>query len=171
LWSSLSDTAHVSVARKYVGVIERGANRGVDIDRWNKTVGNPLGSPYCAAFTYSCLKYAGYSPVVRSGLANSYRVKNSYSFRDVLFKGIQVKKGDLVIWQRGKTIFGHIGIAESDWTTTKGRVIEANTSPGTMGSQYNGHGVFIRNRSIEPYNWFRIVAFTRIKDICLQLAK
>lgn len=51
------------------------------------------------------------------------------------------KRGAIIIYN-----FGHTGICES-WDTKTVTAIEANTSPGTTGSQTNGGGVYRRTRN------------------------
>jgi len=69
--------------------------------------------------------------------------------------------GDIVVWRKGNTIFGHAGIV-LEWNGACGKTIEANTSSGVYGSQADGDGVWIRERCIEPGNYFRIVSFTPV---------
>ena len=71
------------------------------------------------------------------------------------------KGGDLIIWRKGNTIFGHIGFVLT-WDGACGTTIEANTSDGAYGSQSNGDGVYVRERCIQPGNYFRIVSFTPV---------
>jgi hypothetical protein len=69
--------------------------------------------------------------------------------------------GDIIVWKKGNTIFGHAGIV-LEWDGACGKTIEANTSSGVYGSQADGDGVWIRERCIEPGNYFRIVSFTPV---------
>jgi hypothetical protein len=46
------------------------------------------------------------------------------------------------------------------WKGKSGTTIEGNTSSGTRGSQNDGDGVYQRNRSIYPLNYFRITDFS-----------
>lgn len=159
-----SDYKHLDTAKKYLYVTEQGYNRSPDIDKWNRYVGNPLGASYCGAFVgYSTQQC--FAPGVRSGLARNYytKAKNTITFSagEVLRGKQKVLKGDLVIWARGSTIYGHVGIALYDWQGSSGWTIEANTSPN-KGSQYDGDGVFKKYRTIQPYSYFRIIGFTRV---------
>lgn len=161
---SYSDNRHIDSAKKYLYVRERGYNRSPEIDKWNKYVGNPKGASWCGAFVGWNIQQCK-APKLRSGLARNYytKAKNTLTFTagDVIRGKQKVKKGDLVIWARGSTIYGHIGIALCDWQGSKGWTIEGNTSAGA-GSQHDGDGVFKRYRKIEPYNYFRIIGFTRV---------
>lgn len=123
----LNDTCYlnkvVRFAHTQVGIKETGKNRGKAIDLYNKSVGNPLGSPYCAAGLYYCF-YAVDSTknkLKRTGLANGQfnhykakRFKSDYS----------PKVGDLLVWIKGKTIYGHIEIItkirKNGWVETIG---------------------------------------------------
>ena len=161
---SLGKSKQVDTALKYSYVREIKYNRSPEIDKWNKFVGNPLGASYCGALAgYSIQKCT--APKVKSGLAQHYYRKAPDSLRfsagDVLRGKYKVKAGDLIIWARGSTIYGHIAIALYDWEGISGWTIEGNTSSG-RGSQYDGDGVFIRWRTIYPYSYFRIIGFVRV---------
>lgn len=134
------------------------------MDRFNRNAKAPLGSPYCAVFVYYMLDSAGIDyPMKKSGLARSLVTKTiTFTALDVLNKKETVKKDDIPIWQKGETIFGHAGIASADWDGKNGMVIEANTSPGSSGSQSDGDGIWEKKRKIEPFNYFRIKWFTRV---------
>lgn len=132
----------------YVGDMEIGKNRGTNIDKFNKFVGNRLGSPYCAAF----VSYVTDGKPVKSGLARHHYVGNKHSAGDVLRGEYNPKYADKVIWARGKTIFGHIGLV-IEWKVKSGLVIEGNTE--RAGKQ----GVYVKKRFIQPYNYFRIIGF------------
>ena len=155
---------HIDTAYSYLNVREVRPNRSPQIDVFNRAVGNRLGSPYCGAFAGYCLLKGGAKhPKVLSGLARHYLTKATirYTAGDVLSGRMKVHKGDLVIWQRGNGIYGHVGFAYSDWEKDEGLTIEGNTLPmfKEMGKQ---EGVFVRLRKIEPYNHFRIVGFARV---------
>ena len=56
---SADHTHHVTKGTRYVGLTESGgANRSAVIDGWNRGVGVPYGSPYCAAFVSAVLSEA-----------------------------------------------------------------------------------------------------------------
>ena len=74
---------------------------------------------------------------------------------------IKIPAGSLVIWKKGNTWKGHIGIVKS-WNKGGGITIEGNTSAGITGSQSNGDGVYKRARVIQQYSYFRITHFTII---------
>ena len=153
----LSQTDVTDVALKYVGIVEQGQNRGKEIEKWQANVHIPKGSPYCAAFVSWVLDEIGASlPPIRSGLANNFITKNSIRAKDVLKGRVKLDKNYLVIWKRGSTIHGHIGI-NLVWDRKNGYVIEGNT-------KFKGkEGVWIRYREIQPYSYFRIVYFTEIQ--------
>lgn len=62
------------------------------------------------------------------------------------------KAGDIVIYP-----WGHTGIVIFKWYN-KICTVEGNTSPDSSGSQNNGGGVYVRNRSITGNEWFISVA-------------
>jgi len=131
------------------------------MDSANKFVGNPKASPYCAALGSLAVNKAGLSKP-KSGLARNMRTKDTYNAYEVV-RGIRkVHQGDGLIWQKGQTLFGHFGFADTDWENGSGYTVEGNTSPDNRGSQSNGGGVYRRKRSINPTSYFRIVAVTPI---------
>lgn len=148
-------SAVVDSADKYLHVREIAENRSPDIDKWNRYVGNPLGSSYCAAFVSNMVK----QPHLKTGLATKLIKRNSVKSDDVL-KGAIIEPGWIVIWRKGNSVFGHAGIVVS-WNKKSGTTIEANTSAG-KGSQSNGDGVYVRSRRIDPFSYFRITHFTPV---------
>jgi len=150
---------YLDTAFSYIGVKENGYNDGVE--RFLKSVGRKKGDSWCAAFVSYCLTVTNHPFPVRSGLARSFVVKKSILATKVLQGQKQVETGDLIIWQRGNTIFGHVGFVISQngkYFTT----IEGNTSSGQKGAQADGDGVYIKTRTIQPYNYFRVKWFTKI---------
>lgn len=115
---------------------------------------------------YFCLDSAEIEyPMKKSGLARSLVSKDTnitFTAYDVVMGKKKVLKGDIAIWQKGTTIYGHSGLVEYDWDGTKGKTIEANTSSSNTGSQSEGEGVYEKHRRIEVYSYFRIKWFTRL---------
>lgn len=154
-YSSRSSIRVVDVFGQWIGQQELRPNRSPLIDSMNRYVGNPLGAPYCAA----AVSYAYYKvgkPYVKSGLARNLRTKDTYSAYDVFVGKRTVKKGDILIWQKGETISGHAAVAKDDWVGKSGKTDEGNTSPGNSGSQSDGDGFWERWRTISPTSYFRI---------------
>lgn len=153
--------AHVVIAANYVGITETAHNTGPEIDRFLASVGLPAGNPWCAAFVSYTLEQADVeSPSVRSGLASHFIKENSIDARKFNRGVYKPEPGDLLVWRRGNTIFGHLGIVESHEGKTL-FTIEGNTSPGATGA--NGSGVFRRDRSVQPAAHFRITHFTNVR--------
>ena len=179
----------VEIAASYVGTIEEGVNRGAVVERFQRAVGIPPGSAWCAAFVGFVLGEAEREsgrrvvPAVRSGVATRYvggpgRSFESVRARDVLRGVARPPVGSLVVWRRGATWRGHVGFvlrdpassagqarsrARAGWIGRCGRTVEGNTSSGTGGSQADGDGVWERVRCISPGAYFRIVAFTPVR--------
>lgn len=170
-----NDLAHVDTAAVYVGTREVGNNGGPVVDRFLGAVGL-AGSraPWCAAFISYALQQAEagthrsvVSPTERGAVATRYIVSRgrlegttSLDARDVLQGRATVAAGSLVIWRRGASWQGHIGVVEH-WDGACGTTVEGNTSAGA-GSQRDGDGVWRRRRCITPTSSFRIVAFTPV---------
>ena len=164
LQSSTFSQTYIDTAFSYVGVHERtGKNDGVEVERFLKSVGRKKGDSWCAAFVSYCLTSVNHSFPVRSGLARNFVTKKSILATDVLQGRKKVEAGDLIIWQNGNSISGHIGFVigvEKNFYET----IEGNTSSGAKGIQDNGDGVYIKERTIQPYNYFRVKWFTKLGD-------
>lgn len=160
--SSLNTQPHVDTAKRYVGITEtHGNNRSPVIDRWNRAVGVPLGSPYCASAVSAWLTSAhAQLPRMRSARARGFISVRAIEANRVLRGECTVEAGDIIIWQRAGG--GHIGIAAERWSGSHGKVIEANTSSGKRGSQWNGDGIWIRERRITPLTAFRITHIVKV---------
>lgn len=138
-----------------------GPNRSPLIDSMCKYVKTALGSSYCAA-TVCYSQYLSGKPGFKTALARNLRDKGTFPAMDVITGKRQIKRGNVIIWQDGDTVFGHAATAREDWVGTKGKTYEGNTSPGTKGSQSNGGGFYPRDRTIEPYAYKRIKWITPI---------
>jgi len=163
--SQLRSQRHLDTARYYVGTTEKtGHNDGPVVEKFLATVGRHKGDSWCAAFVSYCLT-AGkvISPSVRSGLALSFKLKQSIKANDVLIGKYKILPGTIVVWREGNTIHGHTGFVES-WNRQSGKTIEGNTSPNDKGSQSNGGGCYRKNRSIQPGNYFRLTCFTEVHE-------
>lgn len=145
----------VDYAIKYNGTLETKPNRSYIADISNKYVGNKIGSPYCIAFVCYCLNESGYK-YQKTGLATKFKGKKLIPAIDVLLGKAKVKKGYVIIWQKGISIFGHAGISIEDWQYNEGMTIQGNTR------YKNKDGVFIKKAKIEPYNYFRIIRFWEV---------
>jgi len=153
---------YLDTAFSYIGVKEAtGKNDGYEVEKFLKSVGRKKGDSWCAAFVSYCLTTTNHPFPVRSGLARAFVIKQSILATHVLQGIKQVSRGDLIIWQKGSSISGHIGfVAIVD--DKKYITIEGNTSSGQKGAQADGDGVYIRERTIQPYNYFRVKWFTKI---------
>jgi len=155
--------AVVDSAMQEVGVTETppGSNKGARIETYMASVGLSDGYSWCAGFTRWAMDQAGVErPGVRSAAATDYVTDRSIDATRVLRGAKDVPAGALVIWRRGDTWRGHIGLVRR-WQQQCGQTVEGNTSPGDAGPQRDGQGVWPRERCIRPGSYFRIVAFSR----------
>ena len=153
---------HLDTAIYYynLGVKEYGNNAGYYVEKFQKSVGISRGSPWCAAFVSYCIlsnrKYIADSYVINSPLASKLNRKGiSISYEKVLYKKYIPNAGDIVIWKRGETIYGHTGFV---YKWDKYKVNEGYTIEGNVSNR-----VAFLKRKIEPLNYFRIRYFTPIK--------
>lgn len=93
---------------------------------------------------------------VRSAVARHYIIKGAISAKDVLSGKKIIPAGSLVIWQRGTSWQGHIGLTTKEWRGAKGQTVEGNTSSL---SDRSGGNVEMKIRTIQPHNYFRITHF------------
>jgi hypothetical protein len=149
-----------NIAYGFVGTKEVGNNGGYWVTKFLKSVGLRPGNPWCAAVVSFCLDSADIKTMrVRSGLARHFISKNkTIKATKVLQSNMKIPMGSVVVWRRGTTTFGHVGFVDR-WQGASGTTIEGNTSSGRSGNQWNGGGVWHRNRTINPYNHFRITDF------------
>ena len=151
------DTAMQEVGEKEV----EGPNEGPDIRKYMASVNLADGYSWCAGLVRWAMDQAGRdTPTVRSAAATDYITGRSVAARKMIRGTEVVSAGALVIWRRGDTWKGHIGIVRS-WQQQCGRTVEGNTSSGDAGPQRDGDGVWPRRRCINPGSYFRIVAFSR----------
>lgn len=158
---------HLDTAQKYLYVREITENRGPEIDLWNKSNNSPLGSSYCCNFGQYCLRQAGASnPISKSGLAQNTwknaKKGTKHTYQEVINRGYKVRKGDVIIFQKGLTQYGHFAFSMENWKYSEGKTIEANTSGNNKGNQSNGDGVYFKYRKIQPLAYFKIRGFIEV---------
>lgn len=151
----------LAIFLSFTGHVEHQANRSTLIDLFNSHSNVPLGSSYCATSISYILDSAGVDFTRRTAVAQGFITRRSISAEKVLIGAYQPKASDLVIWKRGNTWKGHVGMVRW-WNGSRGGTIEANTSPNETGSQANGGGIYQKQRKISPANYFRITHFTPI---------
>ena len=168
---------HLDTAKSYIGTKEKtNHNDGPVVEKFLKSVGRKKGDSWCAAFVSYCLQAAKVLyPRIHSGLARSFKLKNSLKAKDVLIGKYKILPGTIIIWEKGSTVFGHVGFVEK-WDEKSGITIEGNTCsdrtylpiskihPVDKPNEYKGDGVYRKNRSIQPGNYFRITCFTPVKS-------
>lgn len=144
------------VARLSEGVPERDS-----VEKWLHFVNLSYPNPFCAAAASAWNEYTGvWHP--RSGLARHFKTQAPewVDASKVLRMEVTIKAGSMAVYERGNTIYGHVGIVTEDFTGAKGKYISANTSkPGTSGSEFSGGGVWEKTFSIVPGAAFRITGF------------
>jgi hypothetical protein len=155
---------HLKIAYSYIGTTEAtGHNDGVVVEYILKRQGGAKGASYCSYFVSMCIDSAVVKePSVRPGMAIGFKRKNSIPANDVLIGKTKIPPGTIIVWKKGESIHGHVGLVY-DWGKRYGTTVEGNTSSGQQGSQANGDGIWMRKRSIEPMNYFRIICFTLVK--------
>ncbi len=155
---------HLDTAISYVGIVEKtGNNDGEEIEMFLASVGGKPGMSYCAAFVSYVLnqvqtvKFPKYRGLMARGFARGAIPINKAMLLE------KVSPGDILVWQRGNSIFGHVGfIIEVNYDTFTFETVEANTSSGDKGSQYDGDGIYIRERKYNVTNYFRMTHINKV---------
>lgn len=153
-------------ALKNIGVTEEGENRGKWVEVYQKAVGIPPGSPWCAAFVRYRLEAAakalglpipedfpdsGWCPYYKDWAKqnNRWLMAGTREDRDC------VQKGDLACFYfPAKNRIAHIGIViETHYTGVY--TVEGNTGP-EHGAEVrrDGDGVYKKNRSWHEFGMF-----------------
>lgn len=163
--------ASLDTALAQQGITEASGRNDGPVLKYLRPLGLEAGNPYCAAGQYFCFLAAVRAlnlkrkdiPIPASGLANDFM---DYAIRNGKAAKFYPAKHDLIIWRKGKTIFGHveriIASGERGWVHT----IAFNTR--SEGSATGIEGVFSRRRNIfHPLGRMRVrglVGFIPIKS-------
>lgn len=136
----------LDVARSFLTVQEEphGSNRSPEIDEWLTALKSPLGSPWCAAFIWACLRAAKDA----RQFVRSARVQTMVD-GGVLHPASEARAGDVVVFYFANLKrYAHIGLVES----VEGKVLvtlEGNTIPdGATGDTREGWGVQRKRRKV-----------------------
>jgi hypothetical protein len=133
------------------------------VTAWLAFVGLPAGNPFCSAAASQWNEYTGqWHP--RSGLARHFITRAEPHRRvtasAVLRGEVTIPAGAMAVYERGNTIYGHVGIVTQEFTGARGMYISANTSaPGSGGSEFSGGGVYEKPFVIAPGAVFRVTTF------------
>ena len=154
---------HVDTLRAYIGHTETESNSSPHVDRFLASVGLDPGYPWCAAFvSYGLDKADADYPPVRSALSRDFVTSRSVKARRVITRNLTIPPGWIITWRRGNTIYGHTEVA-TQWKGKSGISIGGNTTPpGGEGADWNGGGVYEKERNINPGSYFRITDFTPV---------
>lgn len=146
-------------ANRFVGTVEnpKNSNRGLVIDDIQKVFGYK-GVAYCALFAQYVYKRTCVTlniPFPFSGTASSqtlYQEALKKNWIETDFKKLQ--RGDIVIWRKFLKWQGHVGIVERVFPELESfHSIEGNTSPGDIGSQSAGGGIYRRVRYMKKMDF------------------
>ena len=162
--------AWVTAALGEVGTVERGGpNRGARVEAYQRTVGLPPGTAWCAAFVRWALDAGGGHVAgrdgreIRSGVATVWlQGAGTIDAREVQRGARRPPRGSVVVWRRGMSWQGHAAVLDW-WDRRCGETVEGNTSSGQSGSQRDGDGVWARTRCLSPGAYFRIVGFVPVR--------
>lgn len=135
----------IAISQK--GIIESKNNSG-EVEKYLNSVGLNSGQPYCAAAQYWCIKAAADSLKIdkfhfpKTGLARNifnYFKKNGNKCR------INPQRHSFIIWQKGKSKFGHIERIIASGKAGNVRTIAFNVTVKNNGKKYEGVAIKKRN--------------------------
>ena len=98
----------LKIARGEVGIKEKGQNRG-EVEKYQKLVGNPIGSPYCYSGIYWCFEQSSVklkkkNPLLRTGLASAGRLY----LEKYAVTSKKIGQIGLIFWQYPRKSTGHV---------------------------------------------------------------
>lgn len=134
--------AVVATARGQVGYTEIPRNI---TKYWRERKPSFQGAPWCGGFADWCWGKSGMDLRDHVNLYSASALRTA-ARKAGAYKTDRAKTGDIVLYGFGDSVLEHIGIAWPDEGSSGYRAIEGNTSPGSVGSQSNGGGVYIRYR-------------------------
>lgn len=142
----------IDVAKIWLGQKEtKGPNRSPFIDRINRAVGVPLGSPWCASFVTFCFTDAGrekpeWASAGSQAIMRWFKKNKRFS---TSAQDILKWKGALFGWTNADKIHGHIGIVRARFTTD-GKIVAIGTLEGNTndGGSRNGDGAYALRRGV-----------------------
>jgi len=155
---------------KQLGVTEStNRNDGKEVEKYQKVLGLPSGSPYCLAGQYYCFAEAAKQlglpktsiPLPATGLSTAlFRFAKLNGRRSTEFS-----INDLIIWQRGRSIYGHteriVGLGKKGWVETIG----FNTRRYVNKQNRWVEGVFLWKRNlIHPLGRLNLLGFVGFGD-------
>lgn len=140
---------------KYIGISESPAysNKGpFPISAGQQFIIGYDGVPYCGCVSgYFAIKVGGAKIPNKARLAYvPYIVSDATSKSNGLTKvsTTQVKRGDLICFNFDGGVADHVGMAAGPIVNGMTDCYEANTMPGSGGSQANGGGIYRRQRPL-----------------------
>lgn len=151
------------LAESYVGTVETRPNGGPMVERFQKAVdGKAAGEPWCVSFVMFCVMRVD-ELFARLGVTSQshklpptewsvglYRMTPEYLRRTI------PRVGDIAVWQKIGSENGHAGIVVNPAEII---TVEANTSPGLLGDQREGDGVWMKRRPKGELPGFNLLGY------------
>lgn len=150
------------VAASYIGVQEKGANKGKEVEMFQKAVdGKAVGEPWCMGFVQFCIKTTEAATGAKSSIFSSEHCMTVWDKSPSNLRLKQPEPGALVLWRKGSTTSGHVGIVESVQGGGSFTTIEGNTGGGT-GVEREGDGVYRKKRTMGTMGSMSVEGFLRV---------
>ena len=144
------------------GVTENpnGSNKGKEVNKFLQSVNLSPGNQWCVAFCQWAYRSAAKQISVNFNLVKSGHSLTvlAYAKQQGFFILNNLKRGDLVIFQRGETNKGHCGMLLSS-VDNKLYTIEGNVT-----ADDKTQGVFKKIRRLDNFGWLHIIGFIGFEE-------
>lgn len=151
----------VEVARRFVGVKEKGDNRGELVELFQKAVdGKAQGESWCMCFVQYCILEVERTNAVKSKVFKSEHCLTVWNKSPKELRLKEPEAGCLIIWQFDNTSNGHVGIVTKVNKNTV-ETVEGNTGDGS-GVVREGDGVYARKRSKLGSQKMKILGYLKV---------
>lgn len=151
----------VEVAKRFIGVKEKGDNRGPEVEAFQKALdGKAAGEPWCMAFVQYCILEVEKARNTKSKVSKSEHCLTVWNKSPKELRLKEPEVGCLIIWQFGNTSSGHVGIVTKVNKNTV-ETVEGNTGDGS-GVVREGDGVYARRRSKLGSQKMKVLGYLKV---------
>lgn len=150
----------IEAAASCIGITEVGGdNKGPWVELFQATVSRPQGQSWCLDFLQACIAYVELSFGIQSPLPATELCLDLWNQSKNYHSVIPPRPGDLILWQFGDTLHGHVGLILGE-DSLRYKTVEGNTSD-SIGIDANGDGVYLKYRAKGGSKTFHQLGFLR----------
>lgn len=148
----------IAVARSCVGI--NITQNSEIISLFQSTVSRPMGQSWCLDFLQSCIAYVEDIYGIVSPLPATELCTALWGTAPNQCKGMPRQPGDILVWELGNTIHGHVGLLIGE-TSVLYQTVEGNTTNSQF-IENQGDGVYLKNRAKGGTATFKELGFVRV---------